>query len=91
MEIRDQKRKEDLTNIKKALSAYLTYNRSYPETDILPFGRQWKSTDVTYMSNVSVDPKPFIGQPYCYNNFGNIYLLCAQMEDDEMDRLTPAP
>lgn len=78
--LRDQKRKEDLVSIKKALFAYLTYNQSYPETDIVPFGRLWKSLDVTYMNSVPTDPKPIIGQPYCYNNFGNIYLLCGQME-----------
>jgi hypothetical protein len=78
--IRDQKRKEDLKSIQKALSAYLTYNRSYPETDIVSFGRSWKSSEVTYMNKVPSDPKPVLGQPYCYNNFGNIYLLCAQME-----------
>ena len=83
VEIRDQKRKEDLTSIQKALSAYLTYNRSYPETDILSFGRPWKSFDVSYMSKVPSDPKPILGSPYCYNNFGNIYLLCAQMEGDK--------
>jgi len=80
VEIRDQKRKSDLTDVQKALSAYLIYNRSYPESDNLSFGRPWKSADVTYMSKLPLDPKIILGQPYCYNNFGNIYLLCAQME-----------
>lgn len=83
VEIRDQKRKNDLMDVQKALDAYLTYNRSYPESDNISFGRPWKSADVTYMSKLPVDPKVISDHPYCYNNFGNIYLLCAQMEGSQ--------
>lgn len=78
--IRDEKRKENISSIQKALSAYRTYNYSYPEAGFLSLGGPWRSSDVVYMSKVPTDPRPVLGQPYCYNNFGNIYLLCAQME-----------
>ncbi len=77
---RNEKRISDLATIRQAISSYLTYNQSFPRIDEINFGREWRTPDAVYMEKVPQESKVFTKSPYCYNNFGNIYLLCAQME-----------
>lgn len=79
---RDAQRKNDLSQIQKALEMYLSDNQSYP--DSLPeAGEAWKDPNedqTIYMKEVPQDPK--FGA-YAYSSDGASYALCARLENEE--------
>lgn len=80
---RDRQRVEDLAAIADALKAYFTYNHFFPRSDEVRFGQVWQTADIIYLKKIPLDPQRIFHSPYCYNNFGNLYLLCAQMESSD--------
>jgi len=77
---RDAQRKNDLSQIQKALELYSNDHQSYP--DSLPAaGSSWQDENKTlYMKEIPEDPK--FGA-YPYSSDGSFYLLYARLENEE--------
>ncbi|MGB9911055.1 MAG: type II secretion system protein [Microgenomates group bacterium] len=84
MKGRDAQRKNDLSQIQKALEMYYNDNGSYPLTNqmqtLLNTGGSWTAAggSTIYMKTVPKGPK---GDVYCYESDGSYYRLYAKLEN----------
>lgn len=91
MKGRDSRRKEDLSNVQKALEVYYYENNLYPTTAVgLLGGLPWTSalTDTkafpkTFMQKLPQDPFTSAGYRYDYQSDGSYYKLYTCLENVE--------
>ncbi len=75
---RDAQRKQDLAQIQRSLELYYNDKGTYPPTDSIPFGSEWKDGNTQYMAKVSQDPLP--RRTYAYQTESGGYRLFAKLE-----------
>ena len=86
---RDAQRKNDLSQIQKALEIYYEDNQSYPKFDILSnINKQFCTTvgcaptDIKYMIKVPSDPSSSYIYKYVYDPSGTSYYLYSFIENN---------
>lgn len=84
---RDSRRKSDLSQVQKALELYhQDNNSSFPDTNGIDWGSEWKSAGIVYINKVPQDPSDSTGNTRSYQytldtTDSQKYYLCACLEN----------